>query len=224
MSVRLFFAAFCVACGIGNSASAQEAIADNSKNCPVSVPMSMELRRSATQDALNRGVPSSQGGDAESFARTLGFFGNEGLWTTLPPDSRIVFKPGGGGFVDTDGALGIKWAWFRATPGLLAVGGRRLDADAAPARAYIYPYGLSGFQPTYLVFPTPGCWEITAGVSGSRLTFVIEVEQEGDGPDWRMEHVLDVLTEGHYFTMRPDLFDGLGRMDVLPSGDPESLR
>ena len=61
----------------------------------------------------------------------------------------------------------------------------------------------------YLIFPTPGYWEITGGVSGHRLTFVVEVEQVGDGPDWRHEHVLDGLTEGRYYTTRPDLFDGM---------------
>jgi hypothetical protein len=86
--------------------------------------------------------------------------------------------------VDHDGALGIKWAFDRLKPGRLFVGGRRLDAAAGPARAYIYDYGDSGFQPIYLVFPTPGCWEISAGVgaAASPLTFVVLVEKVGAGP------------------------------------------
>jgi hypothetical protein len=101
---------------------------------------------------------------------------------------KVVFKPGGAGFVDHDGALGIKWAYERRKPGRLFVGGRRLDAAAGPARAYIYDYGESGFQPIYLVFPTPGCWEISAGVGAatSPLTFVTLVEKIGDGPSARM--------------------------------------
>jgi hypothetical protein len=108
--------------------------------------------------------------------------GNDELLTWS--GGRLVFKPDGAGFVDHDGALGIKWAFERLKPGRLFVGGRRLDAAAGPARAYIYDYGDSGFQPIYLVFPTPGCWEISAGVgaASSPLTFVVLVEKIGDGP------------------------------------------
>jgi hypothetical protein len=111
------------------------------------------------------------------------------LWASRscpPGDEPLVFKPGGPGFVDHDGALGMKWPWVRLKEGKLVVGGRPLDANAPPARAYISDgYGLTGFQPTYLVFPTPGCWAITGAVSGSTLTFVLKVELVGEGPDWR---------------------------------------
>jgi hypothetical protein len=55
----------------------------------------------------------------------------------VPPDGRFVFKPGGPGFVDHDGALGIKFGWNRLVPGRLQVGGRRIDGNAPPARAYL---------------------------------------------------------------------------------------
>jgi len=113
--------------------------------------------------------------------------GNEFLKVYLPPGSRYVFRPGGAGFVDRDGALGIKFAWIRLVPGKLEVGGRRLDGDAPPARAYLYDYGNEGGQPTYLVFPMPGCWEITGGVGEGRLSFVVVVEKIGAGPDWQFE-------------------------------------
>lgn len=58
------------------------------------------------------------------------------LEAVVPSDGRVVFQPGGPGFVDRDGALGIKWAWVRRIPGELIVGGRRLDGDAPPARSY----------------------------------------------------------------------------------------
>jgi hypothetical protein len=80
------------------------------------------------------------------------WFANENLKVAVPGDAPIVFEPGGSGFVDHDGSLGIKWAWERLKPGKLLIGGRRLDGDAAPARAYISDgYGLVGFQPVYLV-------------------------------------------------------------------------
>lgn len=116
-------------------------------------------------------------------------YGNEYLKAGLPADGKIVFKAGGPGFVDRDGALGIKFAWQRLAPGQVRVGGRRLDDDAPPARAYFSDgYGDSGFQPSYLVFPTPGCWEITGGVGEHRLTFVLLVERLGD-PPWKFEGI-----------------------------------
>ena len=114
-----------------------------------------------------------------------GYFENEFLGVTVP--ERFVFRPGGPGFIDTDGALGMKVAWSRKKQGHLQVGGRRLDGVAPPARAYIYDDGDSGFQPIYLVFPTPGCWEITGEVADGRLTFITLVEKIGDGPSWRFE-------------------------------------
>src|SRR5262245_37461664 len=66
-----------------------------------------------------------------------GFYRNEALQAQLPADGKFVFQPGGPGFVDRDGALGIKFPWDRLIPGELSVGGRRLDGAAGPARAYI---------------------------------------------------------------------------------------
>jgi hypothetical protein len=76
----------------------------------------------------------------------------------------------------------------RRVAGALSVGGRRLDGEAAPVRAYISDaYGDVGFQPIYLVFPTPGCWEVTGRVGEKKLTFVLLVEKVGDGPAWKFE-------------------------------------
>jgi hypothetical protein len=110
---------------------------------------------------------------------------NDFLSVTLP--SKFVFEPQGPGFVDVDGALGMKVPWERKRKGLLQVGGHRLDGAAAPARAYLFDYGDFGFQPTYLVFPTPGCWEISGSVADGSLTFVVLVEKVGDGPSWRFD-------------------------------------
>jgi hypothetical protein len=117
-----------------------------------------------------------------------GVYGNDALAVFLSPDGKLIFRPGGPGFVDHDGALGIKFGWKRRKKGPLFVGGRRLDGAAAPARAYIsYDSEDIGIQPTYLVFPTPGCWEITGSVADASLTFVLLVEKIGDGPSWRFE-------------------------------------
>ena len=96
------------------------------------------------------------------------------LW----PNGTIVFKPGGAGFVYPDGSVGMKIAWYRAN-GLhdgLVIKGKRLDAVAPPLRAEI-PNGYSdtGFQPSGVIFPTEGCWQVTGTVGTTSVMFVTRV-------------------------------------------------
>jgi hypothetical protein len=117
-----------------------------------------------------------------------GFYGNDSLGAVLPADGTFVFKPGGPGFVDADGALGIKMGWEFRRRGTLLIRGRRLDGAAPPARAYVsrsYDNSVGGMS-LFLVFPTPGCWEITGTLAGASLTFVVAVQKIGDGPASRM--------------------------------------
>ncbi len=115
-----------------------------------------------------------------------GWIENDVLGVHVPSDGTFTFTPGGPGFVDADGAVGIKWPWVRFVPGQLNVGGQRIDEEAPTARAYIPGgYGEVGFQSMYLVFPTAGCWEITGGVAGKSITFTVLIAVEGDGPEWR---------------------------------------
>ena len=111
-----------------------------------------------------------------------------GLW----PNGTVIFRPGGSGFVTADGALGMKFGWQRGARGRLKVTGRRVDQEAPPLRSDIRccygENGETGFQASYLIFPTPGCWEVTAQVGdheGSKLTFVTRVVKIGDGPTSR---------------------------------------
>jgi hypothetical protein len=116
------------------------------------------------------------------------YFGEGALWTVLWPNGTIVFKPGGPGFVLSDGALGMKWPFLPLVEGDISVTGKRLDGKSAPLR--FETAGLatvpSGYQfyPGYLIFPTPGCWEVTGQVGDASLTFVTRVVQIGAGPDW----------------------------------------
>jgi hypothetical protein len=107
-----------------------------------------------------------------------------GLW----PDGTIIFKPGGPGFITQDGSLGMKFGWLRGVSGKLKITGRRLDAEAAPLRSEVPDgYGDRGFQASYIIFPTPGCWEVTGRVGDSSVTFVTKVVKIGDGPTWRRD-------------------------------------
>jgi hypothetical protein len=105
-----------------------------------------------------------------------GNYGNDTLSTILWPGGTVRPGTGGPGFVLEDGALRMKFPWWRLRPGTLRIEGRRLDADAPPLRAHVpCCYGDTGFQATALIFPTPGCWEVTGRVGEGSLTFVTRV-------------------------------------------------
>jgi hypothetical protein len=137
-------------------------------------------------------VTTPNGIVAGSAERNEGSYGNAmlsvgpfGLW----PNGTVVFKEGGAGFQTEDGALGMKFGWTRGVRGKLNVTGRRIDGDAPPLRFETGTPGIgSGFQASFLIFPTPGCWEVTAQVgdrADSKITFVTRVEKIGNGPEWR---------------------------------------
>ena len=77
----------------------------------------------------------------------------------------------------------MKFPWWRGLRGRLVIEGRRLDAGAPPLRAHIPAgYGASGFQATGVIFPTPGCWEVTGHLGDTSLSFVVNVVKIGSGP------------------------------------------
>jgi hypothetical protein len=95
--------------------------------------------------------------------------GNGQLWTGLRPEGKVLARANPGG------SIGMKWMWWRGAGvrGELKIAGRRLDAPAPPLRAEIpLGYGLTGFQASGLIFPTPGCWEVTGKAGEASLTFV----------------------------------------------------
>jgi hypothetical protein len=69
--------------------------------------------------------------------------------------------------------------------------GHRLDGPAPPMWALSATGQLiaPGFHATALIFPTPGCWEVTGRVGDASLTFVLEVEKLGNGPAWHRDDV-----------------------------------
>ena len=71
---------------------------------------------------------------------------------------------------------GIKVGWFRPAGAELVITGRRLDADAPPLEANASCCYPTRFQASSLYFPTEGCWEITANVADSKLSFIVWVE------------------------------------------------
>lgn len=113
---------------------------------------------------------------ANVFSRGNGDYGNDVLWTSLWIwGKERVYVPDS--HVNPDGSLGpMKWSWYRYVPGDLIIEGRRLDAPAPPLVGEgTDGYGDQGFNPSGLLFPTTGCWEITGRVGEGSLTFVVLV-------------------------------------------------
>ena len=72
-------------------------------------------------------------------------------------------------------ATGIKVLWIRPEGKNLTIAGRRLDEPAPPLSVEV-PNGYPrSFQPTRLMIRSPGCWQISATVGTSDLTFVAAV-------------------------------------------------
>lgn len=138
---------------VGAAAAVQVSAAATPASCPVT----------HSDGSTPPGLPAQPDG-----------YGNGRLWTQLWPDGRVVFVPGVG-FVEADGSLAMKWPWWRGGAGPLRVTGRRLDGPASPLR-WIPDGGGDGFQASELVFPSAGCWEVTARAGEASLTVVTWVE------------------------------------------------
>jgi len=76
------------------------------------------------------------------------------------------------------GPKGNKVLWIRPQGTPLTISGRRLDANASPAKATIPCCYPTGFQASGLAFSTEGCWQISATAGASELTFITRVGPE----------------------------------------------
>ena len=117
------------------------------------------MSRDAPEPADSTGRDSSPGSR---------YLGNGALWRDLDPsDTPATGRRAG------DGAIEMKFPWWRGIAGRLRIEGRRLDATAPSLSAWIPGgYGRKGFQSTAITFPTAGCWQVTGSVGGASLTFV----------------------------------------------------
>src|SRR6266702_7329259 len=118
--------------------------------------------------------PIRPSGEVHGTRECPGNFGSGGLIVTVEPE--IEFRRGGPGYVLADGSYGWKVGWCRQVRGKLSITGRRLDASAPRLRSQISSDdGQPGFVPTYVIFPTVGCWEITGRAGKASVTFVTHV-------------------------------------------------
>ncbi len=113
-------------------------------------------------------------------------YGTGVLYTGLPRTGVLLATPR---FTNPDGSVHMKWPWYRTVPGIVTIQGHRLDGPAPSMpevrlRGQEDGYGETGFHPSLLVFPTEGCWEVTARVATYSLTFVVRVLKIPYEPMW----------------------------------------
>jgi hypothetical protein len=132
------------------------------------------------------GPPPGEQGPGNYFGG--GWLGNGKLYTTLWKHGTVIFRPGGYGQVLPDGSLAVKWMWWRSDDitGRFSITGSRLDAPAPPLRVEFGDPRDRGFQPSQVIFPTEGCWEINASAGGSTLRLITRVVdlRRGSKPGW----------------------------------------
>jgi hypothetical protein len=121
---------------------------------------------------------------------------SEPAWLLPPDDSAVQNEPAYGYyFVNEDRSIwaaawwegqeenylipgeDIKTGWFRPAGATLEITGQRLDGKAPALEAHVPCCYPTRFQATGLLFPTEGCWEVTARAEDSALKFVVWVEE-----------------------------------------------
>jgi hypothetical protein len=105
--------------------------------------------------------------------------GNGTLWTGLPPDGRIVAGPP---FVRPDGSMRIKFPWWGSgrADAELRITSTSLDPRGHVARSNVVPGQTRAphFWASAIIFPTEGCWRVTARAGHAGLTFVVLVVKD----------------------------------------------
>lgn len=81
----------------------------------------------------------------------------------------------------SDGSMRIKFPWWgsRRAGANLSVTGTSLDPSARPARAHISPghTGAPRFWASGVIFPTEGCWRVTARAGRAKLTLTVFLQK-----------------------------------------------
>lgn len=123
-------------------------------------------------------VTTPNGSTPPGETASASYHGNGELWTALWLDGEIVFRPDGPGEIRQDGSLAMKFPWWRGEGihGPIEISGVRLDRRGSGVTAEM-PSGYSdtGFQASALVFPSEGCWQVTAHAGEAQLQFVVEI-------------------------------------------------
>jgi hypothetical protein len=181
LAVALSLAA-CTSSPSASTSSGESGAASSTHTVTSTAPVSqLPVTRADARDCPVT-LPGHAGprGTRQAFFGWGASYGSGDLWVGgLWPHGVIAAGPG---FVDRHGRVGMKFGWWRGVAGRLHITGRRLDAPAPHVVADASSgYGGTGFQPSGVIFPTEGCWEVTGRVGQESLTFVTFVIKKRTG-------------------------------------------
>jgi hypothetical protein len=135
------------------------------------------LLRVETTDFCPVTVPN--GSKPPGQPRSVPWHGNGLLWAAwLNPDGIYTVPRDR---LSRDGSIGAKLIWATSPPRRApAVSGQRLDAPAPPlqmlgANMGSFSNAANPSWATPVVFPTPGCWRVTARVGDVSLTYAVDI-------------------------------------------------
>ena len=103
----------------------------------------------------------------EEWARGGTWYGDDRIWLGLPE---------GGAIRANQLPFSLKIPSWQTAAGPVAITGRRLDGPGSATGTVPEPIHGSGFQPSSVVFPTPGCWEVTYSVDSQPLRFIVRID------------------------------------------------
>ena len=144
---------------VASSSAADRAVP---ASCPVTRP-------------VPHGSPPSSLHAINNFTYYLhGWYGNSAIWVGVPIQG-VLPAAYTGGTSQAASQWGTKFPWWPVIPGKLTITARRLDGPSAGFHSQVAEPGSIGkarFIPSGLLWPAPGCWQVTGTVSGRSLTFV----------------------------------------------------
>ncbi len=159
----LSIASISAACAVAVAAASPSQTADG-----------MEVDRQGPRERQCR-VTLPNGRTPPGVRRGSLFHGNGLLFTLLSPRGVTVVRKQ---FIRPNGAISIKFPWWANGPmGQMRLTARRLDGSSPSARGSANPGWPDGFEGTAfwassIVFPSRGCWRVTARVGQASLSFV----------------------------------------------------
>ena len=116
---------------------------------------------------------ASQPPDAHVASFSRRWYHDDGLWAALaPPYEERWFA----------GEPPLKVLWYTEHPGELELAGRRIDGPGTLTADVPPGYDAVDYQPSLILFPEPGCWEITGSVGERTLRIVAEVLSAAQHP------------------------------------------
>jgi len=106
--------------------------------------------------------------DAHTASFSSWWYEGDGIWAGLAP-------PYEGRWYAGEPALKVLW-WIGDAAGELRISGNRLDGPSSVLSADI-PSGYEqiGYQPSAILVPEPGCWQVVGSAGDHALRLVVDV-------------------------------------------------